>query len=247
MADILITGGTVITMDPQRRVIEDGAVAIEADRIVAVGSRQEVEDAHSADRVIHAQRKVIMPGLIDAHGHAGHALVKTMGHGPGAMWSNTADYIYAEGTDEEFWHAEALLASLDRLKNGTTCGVTYFGGGTMVMRVDELGLRRPPLRGRWADGHPRVPCRRPQQPSISQAVRTLGQRQQADLYGRLRPVHANHRGDHSALAWRGRWPHPRLGDVGYAEPGAFSLQARRRWKTSRLRPAPSRTSPRSTA
>ena len=124
-------------MDPQRRVIGDGAVAIEADRIVAVGPRQEVEDAHSADRVIHAQRKVIMPGLIDAHGHAGHALVKTMGHGAGAMWSNTADYIYAEGTDEEFWHAEALLASLDRLKNGTTCGVTYFGGGTMVMRVDD--------------------------------------------------------------------------------------------------------------
>ena len=52
MADILITGGAVITMDPQRRVIEDGAVAIEADRIVAVGPRQEVENAHSAGRVI---------------------------------------------------------------------------------------------------------------------------------------------------------------------------------------------------
>ena len=137
MADILITGGAVITMDPQRRVIEDGAVAIEADRIVAVGPRQEVEDAHSAGRVIQAQRKVIMPGLIDGHAHAGHALVKTIGHGAGATWSSTVDYIYAEGTDEEFWHAEALLASLDRLKNGTTCGVTYFGGGTMVMRVDE--------------------------------------------------------------------------------------------------------------
>ena len=137
MADILITVGAVITMDPQRRVIGDGAVAIEADRIVAVGPRQEVEDAHSAGRVIQAQRKVIMPGLIDGHAHAGHALVKTIGHGAGATWSSTVDYIYAEGTDEEFWHAEALLASLDRLKNGTTCGVTYFGGGTMVMRVDE--------------------------------------------------------------------------------------------------------------
>ena len=37
MADIIITNGIVVTMDPQRRVIEDGAVAIEKDRIVAVG------------------------------------------------------------------------------------------------------------------------------------------------------------------------------------------------------------------
>jgi 5-methylthioadenosine/S-adenosylhomocysteine deaminase len=39
LADILITNGIVVTMDPERRVIEDGAVAIEKDRIVAVGTR----------------------------------------------------------------------------------------------------------------------------------------------------------------------------------------------------------------
>ena len=37
MADILIHNGTVVTMDPQRRVIDDGAVVIANDRIVAVG------------------------------------------------------------------------------------------------------------------------------------------------------------------------------------------------------------------
>ena len=80
MADILITGATVITMDPERRLIEDGAVAIVGDRITAVGSRAEIEAAHSAPTVIDASRMVCLPGLVDVHGHAGHALVKTMDH-----------------------------------------------------------------------------------------------------------------------------------------------------------------------
>tara|TARA_Y100000590_G_scaffold273556_1_gene307158 strand:+ start:7790 stop:9232 length:1443 start_codon:yes stop_codon:yes gene_type:complete len=137
MADILITGGTIVTMDPNRRVIDDGAIALEADRIVAVGSREEVESNHKSDRVIDAAKNVILPGLIDGHGHAGHALVKTIGHGPTGMWGDIVDYVYAEGTDEEFWYADALLSSVDRLKNGTTCGVTYFGGGTMIMRTNK--------------------------------------------------------------------------------------------------------------
>ena len=73
MADILVAGGWVITMDPGRRVIEDGAVAIGGDRILEVGSKREVEAKHQADRVIDASGKVVMPGLIDGHGHAGHS------------------------------------------------------------------------------------------------------------------------------------------------------------------------------
>ena len=137
MADILITGGTIITMDPERRVIDDGAVAVEGDRIVAVGTRTEVEAQYSAARTIDAQRKVVMPGLIDAHGHAGHGLAKTLGGGYSSVWAQTTDRIYAEGTTEEFWYAEALLTSLERLKFGVTCGLTFLGGGTMVMRSDD--------------------------------------------------------------------------------------------------------------
>src|ERR1700753_3758677 len=71
-ADILIAGGTLITMDPDRRVIDDGAVAIRADRIIAVGTSAELRGRFRAHEVIDAHRKVVMPGLIDGHGHAGH-------------------------------------------------------------------------------------------------------------------------------------------------------------------------------
>ena len=137
MADILITGATVITMDPERRVIEDGAVAIVGDRITAVGSRAEIEAAHSAPTVIDASRMVCLPGLVDVHGHAGHALVKTMDHDSFTRWRQTVELIYAEGVDEEFWYAEASLAALERLKFGTTTGLSYFGGGRMLIRTDD--------------------------------------------------------------------------------------------------------------
>lgn len=140
MADVLITGGTIITMDPLRSVIADGAVAIEADRIIAVGSREEVVKSHSATTVIDARQKVVLPGLIDTHGHAGHGLVKTLGGGYSDVWARSADKIYAEFTTEEFWYAESLLTNLERLKFGVTCGLTFFGGGTMVMRSDDPGF-----------------------------------------------------------------------------------------------------------
>ena len=98
MADVLITGGTIITMDPLRSVIADGAVAIEADRIIAVGSSEEVVKSHSATTVIDARQKVVLPGLIDTHGHAGHGLVKTLGGGYSNVWARSADKIYAEFT-----------------------------------------------------------------------------------------------------------------------------------------------------
>ena len=137
MADILVSGGTVITMDPDRRIIEDGAVAVEGDSIVAVGPRYEVEAQHTAPTTIDARRHVVLPGLIDGHGHAGHGLTKNLGNYRTMLWGHTADTIYAEGATEEFWYAEALLTTLERLTYGTTCGVTFFGGGTMVMRTDD--------------------------------------------------------------------------------------------------------------
>jgi len=137
VVDILISGGFIITMDPQRKIIEDGSVAIEGNRIVDVGVRKELESKYRVDKVIDASRKVVMPGLIDGHGHAGHGLVKTMGCHQGDLWFKACDKIYAEGSTEEFWYAEAMLTAVERLKFGTTCGVTFFGGGDSVMRTDD--------------------------------------------------------------------------------------------------------------
>jgi cytosine/adenosine deaminase-related metal-dependent hydrolase len=142
--DLLITGGTVITMDAGRRVIEDGAVAVAKDRIVAVGASGDLKSRFAPRRTIDAARKVVMPGLIDGHGHAGHGLLKSPGTDMPGEWYRACERIYAEGSTEWFWRGDALLTAVERLRFGETTGLAFFGGGDSVMRTDEL---------RYGDAH----------------------------------------------------------------------------------------------
>jgi cytosine/adenosine deaminase-related metal-dependent hydrolase len=134
--DLLVTGGTVITMDSTRRVIDDGAIAIRADRIVAVGSSSELGARFSAKETIDATHKIVMPGLIDGHGHAGHGLVKSLGMDTGE-WYPATEKFYAHGSTADFWRAEALLTGVERVRFGVTTALSLFGGGEMIMRVDD--------------------------------------------------------------------------------------------------------------
>ena len=74
--DILVEHGVVITMDPRREVLYDGAVAIDAGRIVAVGPTDELAGQYSARRTIDGRRKAVLPGFIDTHHHCMQAFFK---------------------------------------------------------------------------------------------------------------------------------------------------------------------------
>src|SRR5919201_549758 len=73
--DLLIEG-TVITMDPERRVVRDGAVAVRGDRILAVGGAEELRARYEAQRTLGGERRMVIPGLIDCHNHLAQALVR---------------------------------------------------------------------------------------------------------------------------------------------------------------------------
>ncbi len=137
MIDLLVTGGVVVPIDPQRRVFENGAVAIDADRIVAVGPAAEIAAKFAARRTIDAAGKIVIPGLIDAHAHAGHGLIKTMGGGDSDAWHDACERAYTVGSTEAFWFAEARLAALERLRFGVTTGVSLLGGGDTILRTDD--------------------------------------------------------------------------------------------------------------
>ena len=64
--DLLVTGGAVITMDAANRVIDDGAVGIAGDRIVAVGPSADLRSRYpNPAKTLDAHRHAVLPGLID--------------------------------------------------------------------------------------------------------------------------------------------------------------------------------------
>src|SRR5579862_1324903 len=68
--------GTVVTMDADRRVIRDGAVAVDGGRIVAVGKLSDLTGRYSPRRRLGGARRFVTPGLVDCHNHLAQALVR---------------------------------------------------------------------------------------------------------------------------------------------------------------------------
>src|SRR5260370_5136311 len=69
VVDLIIRGGTVVTMDSKRRVIENGAVAVKAGRLVSVGSATDIDRAYPAHEVLQPPGNSALTGLLNRHTH----------------------------------------------------------------------------------------------------------------------------------------------------------------------------------
>ncbi len=129
-ADVVILGGTVVTMDKNRRVIENGAVAIRGDKIVAVGTRAEITRRYRATRTIDATGKAVIPGLINTHTHVPMSLFRGISDDLDLNdW--LTKYIFpaeAKNVDEAFVRAGTRLGLAEMIRGGTTtyCDMYYF-------------------------------------------------------------------------------------------------------------------------
>ena len=110
----------IITMDPQRRIIADGSLIIQGQRILQVGKKDEL-GAAQADRVIDATDMVITPGFCNGHMHISYAHA-TRGIFPddlGSAYLPNVFKLQAIMTEEEEYYT-SLLAITELLKYGTT-------------------------------------------------------------------------------------------------------------------------------
>jgi cytosine/adenosine deaminase-related metal-dependent hydrolase len=136
-ADLLLSGGTILTIDATRSVIEDGAIAIQGDRILAIGPRGYVTRAHPAHRVIDTRHHVLLPGLIDAHSHAGRGVMRSLGATDPVRWREACDQVTRFGASPGFWRAEARLSALERVMAGITTCVSVLGADEATQRSDD--------------------------------------------------------------------------------------------------------------
>src|SRR5579863_4450174 len=142
--DLLITGGTVITMDAQRRVLDDGAIAMRGDSIVAVGPRVELETQYTAAKVINARGSLVMPGLINGHTHAAMSLFRGIAEDLSLDdWLHA--YIFpaeARNVSEGFAAWGTRLAILEMLQGGiTTYADMYYFEDAVARVTKEAGMR----------------------------------------------------------------------------------------------------------
>jgi 5-methylthioadenosine/S-adenosylhomocysteine deaminase len=142
--DLMVDGGTAVTMDAERHVVADAAIAIRGDSIVAVGPRSEMLARFSPAQSLDARGKLILPGLINGHNHAAMTLLRGLGDDkPLQEWLN--DYIFpaeARNVDKDFVTIGARLAALEMILSGTTTFVDMYYFEDAVAEVTrQAGMR----------------------------------------------------------------------------------------------------------
>lgn len=125
MDNFLIANGTVITMDPERRIISDGAVVVEGDKIVAVGKISKLKKDFPTTQVIDADNRMILPGLVNTHSHLFAMFSRGMGvDGGRGIARRESEYSWdverLSLLDGKVCRASADLAVLEMLSSGIT-------------------------------------------------------------------------------------------------------------------------------
>ena len=119
---LVITGGTVVTMDRAGRVLAPGAVAIDGREIVGVDTVDAISARFAARETIDASGQVVMPGLVNTHTHAPMVLYRGLADDLALMdWLQK--YIFpaeAKTVSREFVRAGTRLAALEMIQSGTT-------------------------------------------------------------------------------------------------------------------------------
>ena len=143
-ADLLITGGTVVTMDAPRSIIEDGAVAVTRDSIVAVGPRAELETKYSARQTIDAKNTLVLPGFINGHTHVPMTLFRGI-HDDVTLNDWLYKYIFpaeAKNVTEEFVRWGTRLAAAEQIRSGvTTFADMYYYEDAVAEETKAAGMR----------------------------------------------------------------------------------------------------------
>ena len=149
---ILIRDALIVTLDGGDQLFDPGDLVVEGDRITYVGP-SDPAGAHRAtpfDEEIDGSRRIVIPGLINAHTHTYATLFRgSYERMPLDLWL-VAMRAPTRALSEELLHLSSLLAGIEMLKTGTTTALDHFFGnpelpasgiGAEVRAMRELGVR----------------------------------------------------------------------------------------------------------
>src|SRR5688500_15814284 len=144
VCDLMISGGTVVTMNGDRKIIENGAIAIDDGKIFAVGTRKVTTGAIKCRQTIDATGKIIIPGLINAHTHVPMSLFRGIADDLDLQeW--LTKYIFpaeAKNVTEDFVRAGTRLGLAEMIRGGTTTYADmYYFEDAIADETFKAGMR----------------------------------------------------------------------------------------------------------
>src|SRR5580700_3501035 len=143
-ADTIYTARYVVTMNAQRDLIDDGAVAVRGQRIVGVGKRVDIDKQFQSRLHINRPDAILMPGLVNTHAHAAMSLFRGIADDK-KLQDWLQNYIFpaeAKNDTAEFVLWGTRLACLEMMLSGTTTFVDmYYFEDQVAKAVKEAGMR----------------------------------------------------------------------------------------------------------
>src|SRR6202166_2555404 len=142
--DLIVSGGTVVTMNGARTILDDGSVAIKGDAIVAVGSRGQVESQYKSAQTIDARGRLVLPGFINGHTHVPMTLFRGL-HDDVTLNDWLYKYIFPaekKNVTEQFVRWGTRLAAAEQIRSGvTTFADMYYFEDAVAEETKAAGMR----------------------------------------------------------------------------------------------------------
>lgn len=143
-ADIILSGGTVITMNRRFDLIPDGAVAIRGDGIVTVGTSADINARFEAEQVVDCRGQYVLPGLVNAHTHVPMTLLRGLADDLrldvwllGYMMPTERDFV-----NPEFCRLGTSIACAEMIRGGVTCFADmYYFESDVAEATAAAGMR----------------------------------------------------------------------------------------------------------
>jgi len=146
--DLLITNATIVTMDPARRIIEDGIIAVRGDTIAFVGTgaelRTQAMKGFMGKETIDAKGALVLPGFINGHTHVPMTLLRGL-HDDVTLDDWLRKYIFpaeAKNVTEDFVRWGTRLAAAEQIRSGvTTFADMYYFEDAVAEEAKVAGMR----------------------------------------------------------------------------------------------------------
>ena len=149
VVSLLITGADVVCFDDQDTLVRDGAIAVDGNSIVWIGSASDAAEKFVATETIRASGLIAMPGFIDCHVHTAQQFlhgklpsIRRKGELRSPMWQR---YLipFESGLEPEDVYCSGVAAYAAMIRSGTTCFLEAGGPfpDEMGRAADEIGIR----------------------------------------------------------------------------------------------------------